>query len=137
MLKELHNVNFFSLTFGEKDETKEEPSSISLKMASIIQKKIADPNTNDAHRKMLEYKLQVHTAEKVGFRVDFVSSQLKFFNPRRNQVSLTRSRLIERRPMLFLTRFKNFDCSIRLQDHGFSEINQQRLMLILLYFCIV
>ena len=71
-------MNFFSLTFGEKDETKKGPSSTPLRMASFIQKKLTDPNISDGYRKMLEHKLQVHTAEKVGFRVDFFSSQLRF-----------------------------------------------------------
>ncbi|KAK0112330.1 hypothetical protein ONS96_001578 [Cadophora gregata f. sp. sojae] len=58
LLKELHAINYFSLSFGNR------PASAKAQEAAV-EKKIADPGISEKYRKALEFKLKIVQNEKV------------------------------------------------------------------------
>ncbi|KAH6706352.1 hypothetical protein BKA61DRAFT_558853 [Leptodontidium sp. MPI-SDFR-AT-0119] len=59
LLKELHDINYFSLSFGNK------PTAAKAQEA-LVEKKLAETDISEEYRKTLEFKLKVVQNEKVG-----------------------------------------------------------------------
>lgn len=70
-LKELHNINYFSLSFGSK------PAAAKAQITAV-EKRLADTSISEQYRKALEYKLNIVQNEKVnGVTEDEIESQIE------------------------------------------------------------
>ena len=65
LLKELHQISYYSLTYGEKDSSKSGFAKDATDRVEYINELIQKPDTSDEYRKLLEYKLEHFKEEKV------------------------------------------------------------------------
>ena len=65
LLKELHLISYYSLTYGEKDSSKPGFAKDATDRVEYIKELIQSPDTTPTHRKLLEYKLEHFKLEKV------------------------------------------------------------------------
>ena len=64
-MQELHNINYYSLTYGAKDSSNPGYGEDALERVEYIKKLMQQPDTSDEYRKLLDHKLEHFKIEKV------------------------------------------------------------------------